>query len=167
MSPLKRSILPCSLTFLNLLCGSLSVYFSIRGYYDAAALSIVLAVFFDSIDGKVARLVGMVSPIGAQLDSISDAISFGVAPFVFIISRFPQDIFLLACGLFFVACGVFRLARFNVLPKTSGFIGLPITTMGLLFPFLYVTGAGALLYTMTFLVAGGLMISRLRIPRIR
>jgi CDP-diacylglycerol--serine O-phosphatidyltransferase len=102
-----------------------------------SALLIVFAMFFDTIDGRVARLTKTQSAFGVQLDSLADVVSFGVAPAVLVYRWSLQD--LGALGVFacfaYLACGAIRLARFNVLamgesgaPKKPGkyILGLPI-----------------------------------------
>ncbi|OAA56962.1 CDP-diacylglycerol--serine O-phosphatidyltransferase, fungal [Niveomyces insectorum RCEF 264] len=138
------------ITELNGLCGVLSVFASLRYCSDPAAPRGVLwaalgllplALFFDFMDGKVARWRKKSSMMGQELDSLADLISFGVAPAVVAFAvglRTPLDQLLLA---FFVLCGLTRLARFNVtttvIPKdTAGkaayFEGTPIpTSLGL------------------------------------
>jgi CDP-diacylglycerol--serine O-phosphatidyltransferase len=100
-----------------------------------AALLIFGAVIFDAVDGRVARLTKQTSEFGAQLDSLCDALSFGVAPaFLFLKSApfYYDNIYrprlLWVVGLMFTLCAVLRLARFNVQPKdqkTKAFTGLP------------------------------------------
>jgi CDP-diacylglycerol--serine O-phosphatidyltransferase len=102
-----------------------------------AALLIIYAMFFDTIDGRVARLTKTQSALGVQLDSLADVISFGVAPAA-LLYRWSLEslgtVGLLSCFAF-VSCGVIRLARFNVLtmnesgaPRKPGkyILGLPI-----------------------------------------
>ncbi|MEM9114591.1 MAG: CDP-diacylglycerol--serine O-phosphatidyltransferase [Myxococcota bacterium] len=97
-----------------------------------AALAILFAGFFDMVDGRVARLTRTQSSFGTQLDSLSDAVSFGVAP-AFLVLRWSL-LEWRGLGLFvaflFAACALLRLARFNVLvaqPKADSthFVGLP------------------------------------------
>ena len=73
-------LMPNVLTSFNIGCGITAILFAINGKPDIAAMLILLAAFFDMIDGKVARFVGAASPFGIQLDSLADVISFGVTP---------------------------------------------------------------------------------------
>jgi CDP-diacylglycerol--serine O-phosphatidyltransferase len=102
-----------------------------------AALLIVFAMFFDTIDGRVARLTKTQSAFGVQIDSLADVVSFGVAPAVLVYrwSLAPLGVGGALASFVFLACGAIRLARFNVLAmgdkgapkKPSKFIlGLPI-----------------------------------------
>lgn len=124
------SILPSVFTSLNLFCGYLSIVFTSRQEFLSAGWLIVLAVVFDILDGRIARLTSVDSRFGAELDSLSDMISFGVAPAFLVLTRYYSDyrfIGLIATAIF-VLCGALRLARFNITPPSNRdvFIGLPI-----------------------------------------
>ncbi|KAF2144752.1 uncharacterized protein K452DRAFT_266831 [Aplosporella prunicola CBS 121167] len=138
------------ITELNGFCGIMSIYSSLRyclgdpndfGNLYAALAFMPFGLFFDFMDGKVARWRKKASMMGQELDSLADLISFGVAPSVCAFAlgiRTPVDHLLLS---FFVLCGLSRLARFNVtvqaLPKDATgkskyFEGTPIpTSLGL------------------------------------
>jgi len=134
------------ITELNALCGVMSIFSSLRyclgepdstGNLWAALAFLPFGLFFDFLDGKVARWRKKSSMMGQELDSLADLISFGVSPAVVAFAigmRTPVDHLLLA---FFVLCGLTRLARFNVtvqnIPKDSAgksrfFEGTPIPT---------------------------------------
>ena len=78
-SKLRRGA-PNALTLANLTCGLFSLIMSINGLHRFSALFIFLAAAFDFFDGRVARMLNVSTPIGAQLDSLADVVSFGVAP---------------------------------------------------------------------------------------
>jgi CDP-diacylglycerol--serine O-phosphatidyltransferase len=141
---LRRSlfILPNLFTLSSVLCGFYAILIcggtgaDDNDYYRAALL-IVFAMFFDTIDGRVARMTKTQSAIGVQLDSLADVISFGVATAVLVyrwsLHKLGPAGVAIAFG--FVACGTIRLARFNVLavnetgaPKAPDkyILGLPI-----------------------------------------
>ncbi len=127
----KVYLLPNFLTTLNMFCGFYSVISSIREEYTTAAWSIIIAAFFDMIDGRVARLTKSTSSFGVEYDSLSDLVSFGFAPSMLIylgaLSGFGRLGWLVA--FLFLACGALRLARFNVMANRyskSFFMGLPI-----------------------------------------
>ncbi|MBF0501586.1 MAG: CDP-diacylglycerol--serine O-phosphatidyltransferase [Candidatus Riflebacteria bacterium] len=132
------SILPSIFTSGNLLCGFLSIILTSCEEYLLAGWMIILAVIFDILDGRIARLTSVTSRFGAELDSLADLVSFGVAPAFLVFRRYMLDrsLSLLAAsnllGLFaaasFVLCGALRLARFNVTPPSGKdvFTGLPI-----------------------------------------
>jgi CDP-diacylglycerol--serine O-phosphatidyltransferase len=105
--------------------------------YYLAALLLVFAMFFDTIDGRVARLTKSQSAFGVQIDSLADVVSFGVAPAILTYRWALADLGTLgiAVSFVFLACGAIRLARFNVLatnakgaPTRPGkyILGLPI-----------------------------------------
>ena len=73
-------VLPNLLTTANLFCGFYAIVAAIQGHFLKGAIAIVLAALFDGLDGKIARVTGAVSRFGIEYDSLSDVISFGVAP---------------------------------------------------------------------------------------
>ena len=134
-------LLPNLITLSSVFCGFDSIRISATAQgdddYYRASLLLVFALFFDTIDGRVARLTKTQSAFGLQIDSLADAISFGVAPalLVFKWSLWQRPMLGLAASFLFAAAGVVRLARFNVLSmgeygaptKPSQYIvGLPV-----------------------------------------
>lgn len=120
------------ITIANALLGFASIIMVLRGQIESALELILLAVIADGADGAVARYSGY-GVLGANLDSLSDVISFGVAPAVAAFISL-SDLGYLA-GVFpgfFMVCGTLRLARFNVSGKKDGFEGIPITAGGLI-----------------------------------
>ena len=131
MIKIPRSIMPNFFTMGNMFCGFMSAVFSLYNQDLAlAAWMIILASFFDAMDGKVARLANASSKFGVEYDSLADNISFGLAPSAMIYSLFFHNwgatgIFLSFFPLLFVSI---RLARFNVQLEgfdKSEFVGLP------------------------------------------
>lgn len=123
-------------TLLNAMCGLLSIFSSIQHNFRWAVIFMLLAAVFDALDGIVARLMKENNKIGIELDSLSDIISFGIAPAVFAYClRFDTWWNVTILSLFIVA-GVIRLAYFNInVEKNKGiFIGMPITTNAILVP---------------------------------
>ena len=124
-------MLPALFTAGNIFCGFLSLESSARGEFEYAAMLIFVAAFFDGIDGRVARLTGSTSAFGEQLDSLSDVVSFGVAP-AFLVYRWGLSAYGragLLVSFLFAVCGALRLARFNVqvhVVDKRWFVGLPI-----------------------------------------
>lgn len=125
------SILPSLFTTGNLFLGFWSIIRALEGRFDLAAALIGGSIVLDVLDGRIARLTGTASEFGAQLDSLSDAISFGVAPallaFRWALDELPRVGWLAA--FWFAMCGVLRLARFNVqrhVTDSRYFVGLPI-----------------------------------------
>ena len=183
----------------NAVCGVGSLFATINYIQDQGvehvyyACALVLAAFvFDVLDGRVARWRHASSPLGRELDSLADVISFGVAPAVIAYGCGMQGLWDRIVLGYFVACGVSRLARFNVTAeklsagsgKVKYFEGTPIPTSLLLVFLLWaaaVYGAiGPHLWggqivvldyilhplVLLFALSGSLMISRLRIPKL-
>lgn len=132
---IKKSI-PNAITFANLALGILSILEINKRHFYIAALLIILAAFIDRYDGRVARYLNVSSELGKSLDSLSDLISFGVAPGILIYTKFNfMDInYLKVYSLFFliiyVVCGAYRLAKYNVSEFNGTFVGIPITISG-------------------------------------
>jgi CDP-diacylglycerol--serine O-phosphatidyltransferase len=122
-------VLPNLLTTGNMFCGFFSLIYAIRGEFIISAYAIVVAAVFDMLDGRVARLTKTASPFGAQYDSLSDVISFGMAPAVLLylwaLQPFGRLGWLASFGM--LACAALRLARFNVQinEEKNYFQGLP------------------------------------------
>ena len=111
-----RVILPNMLTLIGVCIGLTSIRFALDGKFEFAIIAIILAALIDGLDGRIARLIKATSKVGKELDSLTDMISFGVAPaFVMYfwklntLGRFGW----LVC-LIYVICVALRLARFNV-----------------------------------------------------
>lgn len=122
--------LPNIFTGLNMACGFASMIFSSRGMHYEAAMILILGAIFDSVDGRVARLTGTSSSFGEQFDSLSDAVSFGVAPAFLIYQKYLIDYGRLGAVVSFIylLCGALRLARFNAnisKVRSDFFQGLP------------------------------------------
>lgn len=110
---------------MNLVSGCVALVLAFNGQYGYASIAICAAAVFDFLDGAVARAIGAYSEIGAELDSLSDLVSFGVAPGLMVYCQLPAPYNLAAVAI--PVCGALRLAKFNVdTRQTSSFIGLPI-----------------------------------------
>lgn len=159
-----RSYIPNMITSGNLLCGMLSLILTLKGQIYPAAWLIAFAVFFDFMDGKVARMLGVSSAFGAEFDSLGDVVSFGVAPAILVFSSSLSQItgvWGALIAVFFALCGALRLARFNVVHMPGPFQGLPIPAAGLFVVSWIMAKIALPPYLMATLVifAGGLMIS--------
>lgn len=126
--------LPNIFTLMNLSLGILAIIFVFNGWPELAAIMVIVAMLTDGLDGRVARALDCQSEFGKELDSLSDVISFGVAPafivYVVALQDVPPAVAWFVTALFPI-CGAIRLARFNVIPGTPGyFIGLPIPAAG-------------------------------------
>ena len=132
----KKQYVPSFATLGNLCAGVFSCALAVEGAPGLSALLIVLAVLFDSVDGALARKLGVTSDFGGQLDSLADMVSFGVAPALLVGVMLPEELKLLGWGLVLVfpMCSAWRLARFNVRQVSDGphgdFTGLPTTGAG-------------------------------------
>jgi CDP-diacylglycerol--serine O-phosphatidyltransferase len=108
-------MIPNILTMLALCAGMTAIRLAIDAKFESAAIAVIVAGILDGMDGRIARLLKGTSPFGAQLDSLSDFVSFGVAPAVMLYLWTMQQ--LSSVGwvlvLFFSACCALRLARFN------------------------------------------------------
>ncbi len=129
------SYIPNIITCCNLTAGSLAVIMALRGTFEQAAILILIAAVCDFLDGLSARLLHAYSDMGKELDSLSDLISFGLAPGLMVYALL-NDYLLLPYGnleylayiaLLIPVAGGIRLAKFNVDDRqTTSFIGLPI-----------------------------------------
>jgi CDP-diacylglycerol--serine O-phosphatidyltransferase len=131
--PFKKGIyiLPSLFTTGNVFCGFFAFISVMNEKFFMAAAAIVVAIIFDALDGRVARLTKTTSEFGVQYDSLADVISFGMAPallaYAWVLKPFNRLGWMAA--FLFLLCGALRLARFNVTKpdvKGDSFIGLPI-----------------------------------------
>ena len=123
--------LPNTFTALNMACGFFSIILGWKGEFYPASMLLVLGAIFDSVDGRVARMTHTQSAFGEQFDSISDVVTFGVAPAFLVYNKFFFNLgrIGLITSFVFLLCGALRLARFNAnIEKVSSdfFQGLPI-----------------------------------------
>ena len=126
---IKKHI-PNSITCCNLISGCMATYWAFMGIYEFALLLIIIGAVFDFFDGMTARLLGVSSPIGKELDSLADCITFGFAPSAIIfsyLSTFETHNFIIPFLAFIMAAfSALRLAKFNLDERQAlGFIGLP------------------------------------------
>ena len=127
--PLTKFI-PNLITLMSLIAGISSIKFSIQANWKLAVLMIMLAAFFDFFDGWMARKLKKSSQFGAELDSLSDFISFGLAPSLFINLCFTHELGRIGwvISLFYIVCAALRLARFNIenmKEQSKVFYGIP------------------------------------------
>ena len=184
-----RYVPPNVVTCIGLTAGLLSIRETIGGDYVSAAWFIFLSVLLDKLDGTVARLLKASSRFGMELDSLSDLITFGVAPGVLVLGIMtgPREggplasegvlVVLTYLGCFFyVIAAALRLAKFNVVSEDYGkqfFFGLPTTACGALSSLYYLTAVkyGAPLAViqglpLVLLIFGFMMVSRLPLPKL-
>ena len=169
-------ILPNLFTSGNIFGGVFSIIASLQGNYLTAATAILVAAIFDALDGKLARLTHTTSRFGVEYDSLSDLVSFGVAPGLLAYAWALQSSGRLGwMALFlFVVCGALRLARYNIQvagPEQHDFVGLPTpAAAGLVATLILFDGEvisfgteirPAMMLTLTYLLAF-LMVSNVR-----
>lgn len=148
-----RFVFPNLVTCIGMSFGIVSIFLSTQGRPVQAAWLVALCVLLDKADGAVARLLNAGSEFGVQLDSLSDLITFNVAPAVMLVSILSNDpamaawhwtLALYATAVVYVLCGALRLARFNCgaasgsAPKKF-FVGVPTTMAGSFMATLFLT----------------------------
>ncbi|KAA8995990.1 CDP-diacylglycerol--serine O-phosphatidyltransferase [Paenibacillus spiritus] len=130
---IQKSI-PSIFTLMNLMLGMFGIMLALDGRIGLASIMVIIAMLADGLDGRVARALHAESEFGKELDSLSDVVSFGVAPALIMYVTSLQDLHsALAWSVtaMFPVFGALRLARFNVRPGIPGyFIGLPIPAAG-------------------------------------
>jgi len=124
-------IFPNLFTSCSLFGGFYAIIATIQGRFDAAAIAILISSLFDGLDGKIARFTNTTSKFGAEYDSLSDLVAFGVAPglLAFQLCLKPLGRFGWLAVFLYLICGALRLARFNIQKTTlesQHFKGLPI-----------------------------------------
>ena len=174
-SPIPARMIPSIFTLANLLFGFLALIWVIESNFTLAAAMILLSVLMDSLDGKVARRLSVSSDFGKELDSLSDLVSFGVAPAILTYQAIlmpHQTEFAKYLGLgiavLFALCGAVRLARFNMLNITTYFVGVPITFAGgfmALLMFLR-TMVPWYIYPVSMVILAFLMVSTFKVPKL-
>jgi CDP-diacylglycerol--serine O-phosphatidyltransferase len=152
-------------TLINVLLGFSAVLFASQNQIPSALGLVLLAVVLDGIDGFIARYAGN-GVLGANLDSLADVISFGVAP-AFVSYVFTHKDYVLFFSGLFLICGVLRLARFNVSGEKDGFEGIPITLAGLMVALFLLIEENPYLLSLLLLVLSILMVSTFEYPKIR
>ena len=135
-----RMLLPNALTLINVCIGLSSIKFALDAKFELSIIAIIFAAIFDTLDGRVARLLKGTSLVGKELDSLADLISFGVAPafimYFWSLNNLGKFGWLLT--MIYVVCVALRLARFNVSSnsepswKDNFFEGVPSPAGGIL-----------------------------------
>lgn len=136
------------ISLMNMSCGFLSIVMSINHDLYFASVFMILSLLFDSIDGWVARKTNRLDEyeFGKNIDSLSDIVSFGVSPAVFLYSfslvNAPYlEVPTVLVSLFIMICGILRLTRYNVISNNvEGFIGFPIPGIAIIIASFYISG---------------------------
>lgn len=170
-------MIPNMLTTVALSAGLTAILFGLQGRWKAAVIAIVIAGIFDGLDGRVARLLGSASKFGAELDSLSDVVAFGVAPPMLIYLWTLKDLGDAGwvISVLFAVCCALRLARFNTMleePKAAwaqnffsgvpapGAAGLAILPMAASFQFGDEIARHPWVSAVMLLLVAGLMVSQ-------
>ena len=178
--PLTKFI-PNFITLMSLIAGISSIKFSIQANWKLAVLMIMLAAFFDFFDGWMARKLKKSSQFGAELDSLSDFISFGLAPSLLINLCFTHELGRIGwvISLFYIVCAALRLARFNIenmKEQSKVFYGIPSpAAAGVIMIPLYLNFIDQVQFTINYPLicavlttfAGIMMISRVPTPSVK
>ena len=178
--PLTKFI-PNLITLMSLIAGISSIKFSIQANWKLAVLMIMLAAFFDFFDGWMARKLKRSSQFGAELDSLSDFISFGLAPSLLINLCFTHELGRIGwvISLFYIVCAALRLARFNIenmKEQSKVFYGIPSpAAAGVIMIPLYLNFIDQVQFTINYPLicavlttfAGIMMISRVPTPSVK
>jgi CDP-diacylglycerol--serine O-phosphatidyltransferase len=162
---LFRVNLANTLTLLNGVFGFLSMLAAAQRSFLLAAVFILLGVLCDWLDGKAARAFGEESPLGRELDSLSDLITFGVAPAFLVVMIYPGFVSY-AAGALFVLSAALRLGRFNVQDEKGIFFGIPTTTNGILLPAMIFLGAPTTWFPVYLFVFALLMNAPIRLKKV-
>ena len=164
------------ISLMNMLCGFISILLAINHNFELSAILMIIAIMFDSVDGWVARKINRNDKLkfGQNIDSLSDAISFGAAPAVFlytISSTIHHNLSILPAiiSLLIVACGVLRLTRYNAIAdyiQTHDFIGFPIPGIAIILATFYLSGLFNIYIALILMtIMSLLMISNVTYPK--
>ena len=166
---MKKHI-PNFITSLNLFSGCIAVYLAFQGNFQGVFIAILASAVFDFFDGFAARLLKAYSPMGKELDSLADVVSFGVAPGAIVFSLlYKANIheWLPYLGFIIPVFSALRLAKFNIDERqTSSFIGLPTPANAIFWAGLVFSYADFLVSNVWLLIALTLVFSYLLVAEI-
>ena len=148
------------ISLMNLICGFLSIIMSINNSFPMSAVLMIFSLFFDSIDGFVARKTNRIDEyeFGKNIDSLSDIVSFGLAPAIFLYSYSLfnynfLEVPTIIVSLLIVVTGVLRLARYNVISnEMTSFIGFPIPGIAVIIATFYLSGLFNIYFALTLAI---------------
>lgn len=164
------------ISLLNMSSGFLSVISAINHDFRMSAILMIIAIMFDSVDGWVARKINRNDKLqfGKNIDSLSDIVSFGVAPAILLYSlgqttsQSPM-ILITLISLLMLICGVLRLTRYNVIAdylNYNGFIGFPIPGIAIILSTFYLSGLFNMYLALILMtVVSILMVSNIKYPK--
>ncbi|MCD6093114.1 MAG: CDP-diacylglycerol--serine O-phosphatidyltransferase [Candidatus Aenigmarchaeota archaeon] len=154
-------------SLLNALFGFLGILLILNNKIYIAIFTMLISLFLDTLDGKISRVMKNESEFGKNVDSLSDIISFGAVSACLcykIIGGWTG----FSIGGLLLLCGVLRLARYNILSIKDEYIGLPITTLNIIFPALYFLKIlNPVVIIFVSVICSILMVSNIRIKKIR
>lgn len=162
--------IPNFITTLNLFSGSVATVYAFLGNFEIAFFAILLAALFDFLDGFAARMFKAYSPMGKELDSLADVISFGLAPGAIAFSLLEQSAlpsWVRFAGLIIPAFSALRLAKFNIDERQSdSFLGMPtpanaIFWIGISYSFSSFFIANPWMILLAIVVFSGLLVSEI------
>ncbi|MCX8125128.1 MAG: CDP-diacylglycerol--serine O-phosphatidyltransferase [Spirochaetes bacterium] len=171
--------IPNTLTLGNLVLGFISIIFASTTFPHSLTISgilILAAALLDGLDGQVARMLGVASELGKELDSLADCVTFGVAPGFLAYQGYLSGTFItimgtsIDAGIFIAAifpvCAAYRLARFNVIHVPNAFDGLPSPIAGIivaLVPLCFLNiHIPKIVFIISFVIVALLMVSTVR-----
>lgn len=154
------------ITLANLTIGVTIIRLAMLEHFAIAGLLLLLGAVLDTIDGWLARKFNQMSEYGAQLDTLADLVTFGIAPFVIIVMRY-NNVWVQLIAFLLPVCAGLRLARYNMLRAKNykGFVGLPVglsTIVGLL----AVLHAPGLIIAIVTVLLCWLFVSTIQFPRL-
>ncbi|WP_301109451.1 CDP-diacylglycerol--serine O-phosphatidyltransferase [Sporosarcina sp.] len=165
-----KSQLANIITLFNLSLGIIAIILVMKGHGHMSLTFIFLAALFDRFDGMVARHYHAESEFGKELDSLSDLVSFGVAPAILIYNvALSQTLWIgLSAVIFYILAGAVRLARYNVEEFDGTFSGLPITAAGVLLTLSYFAAPyiASQYFVILLALLAWLMVSRICIAKV-
>lgn len=169
-----KHLIPNAVTLTNIALGFLSMVAAARGHFERAVILLFCAALCDLADGKLARALDATSKFGMELDSLSDMVSFGIAPavLVYLAVLSPLGPVGMAIAIAYPLCGAIRLARFNSDSSGIGkvtFLGcpIPIAASYLLSMVLVRDALSIWIVAGGTLVMAGAMVSTLKVPKFR
>ena len=169
-----KHLVPNAVTLTNILFGFLGIVAAAEGQFERSVLFLFIGAMCDLLDGRLARMLDASSKFGMELDSLSDVVSFGIAPAVLVYLSVLRQLGPVgaAIAVVYALCGAVRLARYNVDEGKLGkvtFLGAPIpVAAGYIMSFVMVRGQLPIwLVAGGTLVMAGAMVSTLKVPKFR
>ncbi len=158
------------LTLANAAAGLIAIISALLAFTLAPFFFILAAVFFDFMDGKIARKTRKADDFGKQLDSLADVVSFAVAPAVLVIVFSFHDAIAVLAGIIYVCAGLLRLASYNLQKEQGVYFGLPIPLaalfVALVFYASYYSFVPSYFSWLALLTASVLMLSRFPLKKL-